>query len=400
MINHTVGPYSVFTTRELGKQFAYQILYFGALKVGANLIQGGKEHMPHVPDTMRETWEEFGSLVTLPFEKEISPIKEKPSADDLDNLTTVIKKILCEFGYFGDFPKVKNVPPLGTTLPMTRCIRLTDPGFIKAGAWTHYNLLASLIEEKLTKKTGIHVSFHVAGEIHPTDEFVHFEFGFVTFYYLDLSIFKKSDTHKDERNYLNGIRDYFSSFLPMEVEEYQEERREQGEKYNKILHYRVKMKNKEQIDEYFTFRARSLRKNAEIFKELQLKSNRAWVPWQEWSGDPFAVVDFVTNMGSAFDDYHNAMRETFPLIGYCIHVEKISSGFRIHFKEDFDFDILFLNQIDDAAIREHYKALGVTSEEFFARRKQSIQEIFAELQQDRIFKLKEKRKKKSTAESN
>jgi hypothetical protein len=391
--SHAVGPYSVFTARKHGEQSISEVLYYGALKVGASMARHGLPQLDKVAEIMRQVWKGLGNRISLPLESEIASIRGEPSAADLERLIEVAKTTLCEFGLFGEYPRTEVIPPLGTAFPKTRLIRLHDPGFIKEGAWTHYYFLASLIEAKLTQKTGIHVIFHVANEIQPGDEVVYFEIGFVDLYYLDVSIFKSNDPdpRHDAHFFLDQIKDYFLPFLDLDIKKIEKEDKETG-KNN--LHYRVTILDSLQIDEFLTFRAKSLRANARIFANLKLKSLRAWIPYEDWPQDPYLVVDFVTNLGFAFEDYHDAMRETFPKIGYCMHIEKIPSGQRINFLEPFDFDVLFLKQLDDAAVREHYTKLGIFSEEYLKLRKQSNREILAELAQKRIFERKEKKKEK------
>jgi len=387
---HIIGPYVVYSARKLGEQSVYQVLYYGAIKTGTRIVQADGFKPDIIPRYLRETWEELANHSTLPFESDIPLFKGQLTPNDLGRLIDVVNNILCEFGYFGEYPKVETIPPLGTSSPMTRLIRLKDPGFIAAGARIHYYLLAGLLEEKLTQKTGIHVTFRVAREIQLGEEVVYFEIGFVESYHIDICVVEKSDPHKDARFYLDTMKNYFSNFLRMNVREYY---------VGDALHYDFKLLDNLQVDEFFTFRTKSLRRNAEIFNKLKIKSQRQWLPYEDWPESPFLAVEFVSNVGFAFEDYHHAMMETFPLAGYCIHFEKIPNGMRTNFLESRDFDLLFFNQTDDSAVREHYRRLGITSEEFFKQRQQSIQEILTELQKKRLDKLAQKRKRKVKEEA-
>ncbi len=381
--SHMVGAYSVFIARKLGEQPVYQLLYTAAIKIGSNMVQGVEFQPDKVPRFLRETWEELGNHVTLPFENEIPHVKGTPNPEFFELLIEVTKRILGEFGYFGNYPKVETIPPLGKSSPLTRLIQLKDPGFIRSRTWTHFHLLANFLEYKLTKITGIPVFFHVAGEIRPQDEMVYFEIGLVENYYIDLSIVQISDPSKNARFYLDIIKNFFSTFFRMKVREYS---------VGDILHYEGIFLDNQQLDEFFSLRAKSLRKNKEIFEKLKLKGTRKWVPYEDWP-DPFIVVDFINNVGFAVDDYFQAMGETFPEIGYNLWIEIIPGGKRLNFLEPFDFDILFFNQFDDASVREHYRKLGITSEEFLTQRKQALLDLWAEIRKKRPEKIKQKRMK-------
>ncbi|OLS12920.1 MAG: hypothetical protein RBG13Loki_3452 [Promethearchaeota archaeon CR_4] len=108
------------------------------------------------------------------------------------------------------------------------------------------------------------------------------------------------------------------------------------------------------------------------------------------------VIGIVSNLAFEFEDSLQGMREVFPIAHDLILFERIPNGFRINFLESRDFDIFFLDQTNDSAVREHYRWLRITSEEFFKEKQQSIKEILIEQQRKRLDKLAQKRKRRAS----
>ncbi len=383
---HNIGAYTIYLAQKVGEQSIYPVLYCAAMKIGGSIVQGEEVNAERIAIALRGIWEELGGQVTVPFESEISAINGRPTPEILEHLLEVMKKILCEFGYFGKYPQVEIFPPIGSLTPMTRRIRLTDPGYIMAGAGIHYSLLAGLLQEKLIQKTGFKVMFRVAGEIQPKDEVVEFELGFVDHYIMDLNVVEQGNPEISPRDYLGRIENFLSTFFRRNLREY---------KVGETLHNEVTCLDNTQVEDFFAARAKAVRKNVEIIQKYNIQPTRKCIPWEDWPpGPPYVVIDFVTNLGFFFDEFVSAIRKSFTLAGYCVQYETIPNGVRMHFLEKEDFEIFFSNIFDDQAMREHYRFFGITSEDYFRERKAALLEVAQEVIKERA-EWRAKRRKKS-----
>jgi predicted ArsR family transcriptional regulator len=365
---HSVGPYAVYSLKRHGNFSVYQTLYYAATMY-AGLLESG-----HSPLSVESIWYDLADKVTLPYEEDILPVKGQPTPDYLDRIIHVTVNILSELGYFLEYPKTEIVPPLGTQSPMTRLIRVIDEGFFDHNAGIHYNLIAGLLQEKLSSRAGIPVIFRLTPEIQPEEHVLYYEIGFIESYYLDASVIEQVDTLADPREYLDAYKNYLGRHTQLNVREYD---------FGGSPHYEFKFVKNREWEEFFALRAMFSRKSAELFRKLHLQSNRKWVPYVDWTESPFLVIQLVSNVGFAFDDYTRAMMEVYPLIGYCIYVEKIPNGLRMNFKEERDYKAYFTEYDSEDDIRALYASFGIESEEFLEGRKQILQEILEEMKQIR-----------------
>jgi len=366
---HFVGPYSVYSIKHNGESSLYQSLYYGAVK-GSALLASGYPHL-----NLQTIWNDLVDKVTIPYEDEITPVVGQPTPDYLERLMQIANNILSEFGYYSEFPKIEIIPPLGSQSPMTRLIRVIDPGFIEQGAEFHYYFLASLLQEKFTRRAGIPVVFRLTQDIQPQDTVIYIEIGFIESYYVDACIIEQRDTSKDPREFLDIITSYFGNYLRVKVREFE---------LGNVLHYECKFLENREWEELFAIRAKTFRKNVELLRKFNLRPTRQWIPYEDWPEPPYLIVQFVTNLGFAFDDFHRAMREGYQVAGYCMHFEKIPNGIRMNFREKLDFDTLWTNFSSDEDIRELYRNFGIESEQYLVERKKALLEILEEMKKKRL----------------
>ncbi|OLS12091.1 MAG: hypothetical protein RBG13Loki_4289 [Promethearchaeota archaeon CR_4] len=135
-------------------------------------------------------------------------------------------------------------------------------------------------------------------------------------------------------------------------------------------------------------------KNLEIINKLDIRSTRKYIPYEDWPDVPFLVVQLITNVGFTFDEYHRATMKIFPHAGYNVLFEKIPNGLKINLLEEFDFEALFVSQVDENSTREHYAKLGILSEEYLTERRSALIEIMEEMRRKRLLKVEKKRQLK------
>jgi hypothetical protein len=267
---------------------------------------------------------------------------------------------------------------------MTRLIRLKDPGFNSANASIHYYFIAGLLQEKLSHIAGMPMVFRVAQDIQQSDEIVYFEIGFVEYYFLDISVVEQADASKIARDFLDPFRDFFTQNLGADVSEYL---------LGDVLHYELKFPDNQLVEEFFVLWAEIFRKNVQVMRELNIRTDRADVAYEDWVEPSYVIIQITSNIGFTFDDYYHSVAENFPAVGYGVHIEKIPNGICVNFKDPWDYEVLFINTLDDDVMREHYRQLGIESEEYLQRRKQNVVETATEMRKQRV----QKRRKKKTA---
>ncbi len=374
-----IGAYTLYLLPKNRDYTFYQVLYFGALRISAYLTSS---HEWLNPELIEIAWGGIIDQISLPYEEEIPHMEKKPSPDLLERLLDVVCNIINNLKFFNLNPYAEILPPMGTQSPMTRLIKVRDSGLKENGSAQHYYLIAGLFQEKLTLKSGLPIVVRIAREIQPEDIEFYYEIGFVEQYFLDISVVEQKEKSVDPRHYLDIIKTYFSTFQRCTTREYM---------LGNTLHYELKFADNLEVEEFWAGRAKLFLKNYEIFQKLGLKSARKWIPYEDWPEDSTLIIQLITNVGFTFDEYHRAAMKVFPVAGYNVHYEKIPNGLKINMLEDFDFEVLFVNQIDNNSMKEHYQKLGITSEEFFKERQIALLEIQEEMKNRRIQKAARKR---------
>lgn len=377
---HPIGPSAVYEVKRRGNSLMFESLFHGAIRCAAFLTAGES------PLKFQSVWQDLADKVTLPYEEDIPPVPGQPTPDYFDRLLHTTANILSEFGYFLERPKIEIIPSLGTQSPMSRLIRVRDAGILDASARFHYFFMAGLIEEKLRLRAGIPIVFRVTQDNEPQEHVIYFEVGLIQNYYLDICVIQNADTTKSIREILKIIKDLFALYLRFKVREYN---------LGEIPHIKLKFLDNRSWEEFLFFRAISYRKNKELFQKLNLRSKREWKPYQDWTDPPYLVIQFVTNVGFAIDDYVHSAIECFRVLGICIHYEKIPNGIRLNFMEKLDADSYFTNIASDEGISQLYHAFGIDSEEFLTGRKRIMIDTLEELKNLRVANQAHKRKWKS-----
>lgn len=374
-----VGAYTLYYLPKNLDHTFFQILYYGALRISAYLTAA---HEWLNPELIEIAWGGILDQITLPFEDEIPRLEKKPSPDLLERLIDTVCNMVNNLKFFHLMPYAEILPPMGTQSPMTRLIRVRDQGLKETGSAQHYYLIASLLQEKLTERAGLPIIVRVAREIQQEDTEIYYEIGFVEQYFLDISVTELKDNNINPRHYLDIIRDFFATFLKCTTREYI---------LGNTLHYELKFADNLLFEEFWASRSKLFMKNLEILKRLGLQATRKWIPFEDWPEGSTLVIQLLTNVGFTFDEYHRAAMKVFPYAGYNVLYEKIPNGMKINMLEDFDFEALFVNQIDDASIREHYRKIGIISEEYLKERQRAFQEIQEEMKARRMQRTKKKR---------
>ena len=377
-----VGAYTLYTASKQSDHSIYQVLYNGALRAAGYLTSLTSWQNPEL---LEIAWGDIIENTTIPFEDEIPHLEKKSTPDLLECLLDVVCKIINSLKHLNQYPHAEILPPLGTQSPMTRLIHVKDAGLTDLGAAQHYYLLAGLLQEKLTFKSGIPIIVRVARDIQKGDTELYFEIGFVEQYFIDVAIIEQSDTNTPMRHYLDIIKKYFTTFMQLTTREYL---------LGNTLHYELRSDDNQQVEEFFAARAKMFLKNLEILNSVGIKSTRKYVPYEDWPDVPFLGVQLITNIGFTFDEYERATMKVFPHAGYNVHYEKIPNGLKINLLEEFDLEALFVNQVDEATMREHYSKLGITSEEYFKERRRALIEITEDIRRKRLLKVEKKRRLK------
>src|SRR5271157_152782 len=371
VVSYEVGPYTVYVAEKHDAPSLYKELYCGALKA-ANLILSkvtDNNRIKIVP-LLRNFWDNFPNAMMLPGAKEIPHMKGQPTPELFEHLLATVHNILCEFGLNGVYPSVEIIPPVGNLTPMTRLIQLKDPGFIRLGGSLHYYLIAELIQKTLNRNPKTPVIFRVAQDIQPHDTYVYFEVGFLEHYLLDVWIVEQRDTAQTPRHYLEIIRNFFARSLRIKLREYF---------VGDTLHYEMKGLDNRQVEQFLTIFTRVLQHNFGLLKKFQLKSTAKWLPFEDWPDPPYLVVSLASNVGFTFNNHLDAIRQIYPHLGYCVHFEISPQGLLVSFQKEQDFDTFFIDNFDEAVMREHYLSLGITYEEFLQERKKNLEEILLEI---------------------
>ncbi len=377
-----IGAYTLYYLPKNQDYTLCQALYYGALRVSAYLTS------PHDwlnPELIEIAWGGIIDQISIPFEDEIPHMEKRQTPDLLEHLLDAVCNMVNNFKFFNLNPFAEILPPLGSQSPMTRLIRVKDPGLKENGSIQHYYLIAGLLQEKLTYRSGLPIIVRVAREVQPEDTELYYEIGFVEQYSLDICILEQFDNDSDQRNYLEIIKNYFSAFLRSTTREYL---------LGNTLHYELRFADNLEVEEFWATRAKLLLKNLEIFQRLYSKSIRKHLPYEDWPDGHTLIVQLITNVGFTFDEFHRAARKVFPYAGYNVHFEKIPNGLKVNMLENFDFEALFVNFTDEKVMREHYRQLGITSEEYFRERQRAFQEIQEEMKQKRIQRIAKKRQLK------
>ncbi len=374
-----IGAYTLYYLPKISDYSFYQVLYYGALRVSAYLTSL-RDWLN--PELIEIAWGGIIDQIPLPFEEEIPQLEKKPSPDLLERLLYVVCNMVNHLKFFNLNPHAEILPPMGTQSPMTRLLRVNDPGLRENGSAQHYYLIASLLQEKLTMRSGLRIIVRVAREIQPEETEIYYEIGFIEQYFLDISVTELKDNNVDPRYYLDKIQAFFSTFLKCTTREYN---------LGNTLHYELKFANNLQVEEFWAARAKIFLKNFEIIQKLGIKSTRKWIPYEDWPEGSTLIIQLVTNVGFTFDEYHRAAMKIFPSAGYNVHYEKIPNGLKINLLDDFDFEALFVNQVNEASIRAHYEKLGITSEEYFKERQRVFLEIQEEMKKKNLLRAKRKR---------
>jgi hypothetical protein len=379
-----IGAYTLYTLpKDPNRDHLFsQMLYYGALRVSAYLT---KSHEWLNPELIEIAWGGIIDQISIPFEEEIPRLEKKPTPDLLERLLNVVCKLINSLKIFNLHPNAGILPPLGTQSPMTRLIRVEDPGLKESGSVQHYYLIAGLLQEKLTYRSGMPIIVRVAREIQSDDTEFYYEVGFVEQYYLDTSIVEQQDTNVDPHTYLDVIQKWFSTFLKCTTREYF---------LGNTLHYELRFADNLQFEEFWAVRARSLLKNLEIFQKYSLKATRKFIAYEDWPDNPFLIVQLITNVGFTLDEYRRAARKVYPYAGYNVFLESIPNGLKISMLEPFDFEATWVIHIDENSIREHYHKIGITSEEYLKERQRALQEILEEANKKQIQRAAKKRKVK------
>ncbi len=377
-----IGAYTLYYLPKNQDYTFYQVLYYGALRVSAYLTSS-REWLN--PELIEVAWGEIIDQITIPSEEEIPRLEKRPTPDLLERLLDVVCSMVNKLKFFNLIPNATILPPLGTQSPMTRLIRVQDPGLKDNGSAQHYYLISNLLQEKLTYKSGLPIIVRVAGEIQPENTEFYYEIGFVEQYFLDVCVTDLIDNTIDPRHYLDMIQTCFANFLKFTKREYM---------LGNTLHYELKFADNRQFEEFWGIRTKSLIKNFEIIQKLGIQSSRKHIPYEDWPDEHTLIIQLITNVGYTFDEYHRAAMKVFPHAGYNVHFEKIPNGLQINMLEEFDFEATFIIPTDQNSIREHYRKLGITSEEFFKERQHIYEEILGEMSAKRIQRIQRKKQHK------
>ena len=266
--------------------------------------------------------------------------------------------------------KIDVIPASDRIQPMSLEIRIEDPGFLLNQAGIHFYIISSLIQEYLSMTSHENVYFRVLKPLEEQAQFVYFELGYVDKYYQDFSIFELNSDDTMERDLLDEIKQFYGSGVKMNTEE------------NEIdgkLHYKFIFDNNQDLEHLYEITVHVLEETANIGKQILAETpgflKRKWIPIENWSKPPFAVIECISNIGYIVDEHVRVSMESYKFGGICIHFERIENGWRINCLERVDFDQLFTRYTDWNKRSEIYAKLISDPEEFLKRRKDIIAKL-------------------------
>lgn len=360
IISHKIGSYTLYTIIERKDSSFFTNLWFAAFSsffhiapsstidktILTKIVLFGKE-------TARNMTVDLGNALKEYRNKEPSPLF-------LEEIINSVKQFFIKYLPWEKKPTIEFVPIFDNMPPMTRILRISDPGLISKGAYLHYYFIGGFIQEKLSELTNQNISFNLIKDLTPADECIYYTIGFVQKYFIDMSIVEHSDKTKTDIFYLDILYQFFNEIVPSTLK-----RRIN----NKKQCYEITVKSNQRMEEYFEKFSSTIR-NFSAFNQLYSKSiTKKEIPYEDWPDEVYLIVDVSTNAGYFFEEILKISKIISSFVGANTHIEKADSVFKWSFKDASDFYITFpfLNPPQD--IREQISSMGFNSEYYYEIRK-------------------------------
>jgi len=284
---------------------------------------------------------------------------KEPSPIFLEELISAVKTFFLKYLPWEKKPTIEFVPFVDNMPPMTRILRISDPGLITKGAHLHYYFIGGFLQEKMSQLTKHNISFNLIKDLSRDDESVYYSIGFVQKYFIDVSIDSFLDTTKNTTFYLDILYRFFNEIVPSTLKKTM---------IDKKLCYQITVKSNQRMEDYFE-KFSSVLRNFTQFTQLYAPRTRKGIPYEDWPEEVYLIVDVSTNAGYLFEEILKISKEIASFAGANIHIEKLNSQFKWSFKDASDFYITFPFLNPPEEIREQITKMGFNSEYYYEIRK-------------------------------
>ncbi|MEX2684889.1 MAG: HTH domain-containing protein [Candidatus Sigynarchaeota archaeon] len=362
------GHYDVYMFVRPRDDLLFEKLYFFLLSIINNIQKTNPGLIEPIIAQFQRNRHKLIREIDFPSKIQIPDLSRQQKT--FDNLLALMEGV--RYFLFTLIPSIKNysieiIPALDKIKPLSLEMRVEDPGFIIKQAGFHYEIVASIIQERLSVLAGSEVFFRVSRPLRENLPHVYFELGYVDRYFQDFSILEFNNNETTERELLNEIKTFYSAMSRLDAEESLIDGR---------IHYKLTFHNNHELEQLYEILMHSAEENTKIGKQLLQESPhlliRKWIPIESWSHPPFAVIECVSNFGYIVDEYIRLSSESHKFFGLCIHFERIESGWRINCMEKVDFEQLFAPITDWKRRRAVYEKLTPHPDEFLKRRNEMI----------------------------
>jgi DNA-binding Lrp family transcriptional regulator len=362
------GPYNIYMFVKPRDDSLFEKLYHFLLSIIQDVqVSNPGLFEPIISQFMRNR-HKLIKEIDLPSKIQIPDLSKQQKT--YENLLTLMEGV--RYFIFTLIPSSKPysievIPALDMVKPMSLELRFEDPGFVKKGSAFHYQIVANLIQERLSVMAGAEIYFRISRPVHENLPYIYFELGYVDRYSQDFSVFEFKTKETNERELLDDIKQFYSSMSRLDAEEYVIDGK---------LHYKLSFRNNQELEQLYELIMHSAKENTKIAKQLLRESpqllTRKWIPIEQWQNPPFAVIDCISNFGYIVDEHIRLSSESHQFFGICVHFERIEGGWRINCMEKVDFEQLFAPMTDLSRRRKIYEKLSPNVDEFLRRRNEMI----------------------------
>jgi DNA-binding Lrp family transcriptional regulator len=363
-----VGPYNIYRFVKPRDDALYEKLYFFLL----NIIQKFQKANPSLIEPIITQFmlnrHKIIKEIELPSKIQIPDLGKQQKT--YENLLTLMESV--RYYLYALVPSdkpyaIEVIPALDMVKPMSLEFQVEDPGFVLKGAGFHYQIVASLIQERLSAMAGADVYFRVSRPVDEGLPFIYFEIGYVDRYFQDFSVFEFNSKEATEQELLEEIKQFYSSMSKLDADEFVIDGK---------LHFKLTFQDNQELEHLYELTMHTAEENTRIAKQLLQESpqllTRKWLSIEKWQNPPFAVIDCISNFGYIVDEHVRLSSEADKFGGICVHFERIDGGWRINCMEKVDFEQLFAPMTDWKRRRAIYEKLSPNVDEFLRRRNEMI----------------------------